>query len=513
MRKSLFCLGVMLLGVVACRAAEPALFVRVHLAQSLEATQLRFSLQSASGEVLGPIARPESPGPVLDHEQSARLVLPSTAAQEPSWTLTVEALEGEEVLSSRTVPVTLSNTEDVEVDVTLEAPPVVVDPPVEACPGGCAPGLRCVEGACVCTPDSCDGCCEGNICRTGDAPTSCGAGGGACQVCPVGDACVQGACSGCQATCATGCCLGATCTTPSAAACGAGGGACQPCDALRADGCSASGECQCGSGAPCGEGQRCVGGSCVCDATSCAAGCCDGTQCVVRSLTSCGIAGSTCTSCDSALADNCGSDGVCRCGGSAPCEMTQRCEAGVCVCDATTCPNGCCDGNTCEVPGVSTCGRAGAACTDCSQLRADTCSATGECLCGAGAPCGPSQKCVGGTCVCDPATCAGCCDGAQCLPGNLATSCGVNGATCTACHPDRADGCGPQGCQCGSSAACTPGSRCESGTCVCDAQTCGGCCDGAVCHPGTSKGACGANGAACVSCKGNRQCQMNQCTP
>ena len=44
-------------------------------------------------------------------------------------------------------------------------------------------------------------------------------------------------------------------------------------DLLLADGCI-QGACACGAGPACGAGQRCLGGSCICDGQSCAAGCC-----------------------------------------------------------------------------------------------------------------------------------------------------------------------------------------------------------------------------------------------
>ncbi|MGA9523093.1 MAG: hypothetical protein WBV82_16615, partial [Myxococcaceae bacterium] len=136
----------------------------------------------------------------------------------------------------------------------------------------CEDGQRCLGGACICDAKSCvDGCCDGTTCRSGDLDTSCGAGGSACESCPSVETCMSGVCSGCNAqTCPGGCCSGSTCISPSLGACGSGGAACIACGG-EGDHCSPDGACRCGSGPTCGSGQRCVGGACVCDATSCPA--------------------------------------------------------------------------------------------------------------------------------------------------------------------------------------------------------------------------------------------------
>ena len=49
----------------------------------------------------------------------------------------------------------------------------------------CAIGQACARGRCACTAASCpNGCCEGDVCKDGDATGACGTGGGRCTVCP-----------------------------------------------------------------------------------------------------------------------------------------------------------------------------------------------------------------------------------------------------------------------------------------------------------------------------------------
>jgi hypothetical protein len=61
-----------------------------------------------------------------------------------------------------------------------------------ACPGGASGtqicnGVGTGYGACecapTCSPSTCDGCCEGSVCRTGDSLDACGFGGATCDVC------------------------------------------------------------------------------------------------------------------------------------------------------------------------------------------------------------------------------------------------------------------------------------------------------------------------------------------
>ncbi|MDP1824044.1 MAG: hypothetical protein Q8L48_12405 [Archangium sp.] len=97
---------------------------------------------------------------------------------------------------------------------------------------------------------------------------------------------------------------------------------------------------------------------------------------------------------------------------------------------------GCCSpAETCLSATASACGVGGAACVGCDRNVADGCAADGTCACGAQGPCGEGTRCSGGTCVCDAASCGGCCTGAgQCLSGTSRSSCGLGGATCGPCE-------------------------------------------------------------------------------
>ena len=66
----------------------------------------------------------------------------------------------------------------------------------------CGAGMRCADGACVCDPATCAGCCtgDGKSCKTGQDNAECGAGGAVCKVCSTADSCKT-------ASCATGTCV------------------------------------------------------------------------------------------------------------------------------------------------------------------------------------------------------------------------------------------------------------------------------------------------------------------
>ncbi|MCY1017283.1 hypothetical protein [Pyxidicoccus sp. MSG2] len=106
-------------------------------------------------------------------------------------------------------------------------------------------------------------------------------------------------------------------------------------------------------------------------------------------------------------------------------------DAGGSVCTTCVQPGGAC------VPTTSAraCGGSGLECVDCvADGRANQCTASGACSCGTrGTPCGEGERCEGDTCVCDPDTCAGCCQGNVCRNGTTNDACGRNGATCAAC--------------------------------------------------------------------------------
>jgi hypothetical protein len=109
--------------------------------------------------------------------------------------------------------------------------------------------------------------------------------------------------------------------------------------------------------------------------------------------------------------------GTCGSGGAtcAPCATGQACSGGKCVCNATSCPNGCCDTTgKCQTSANPTCGTGGVAC----------------------ASCGSGTTCSSGTCVCNASSCgSGCCNGGSCLAYASESNalCGGGGATCAPC--------------------------------------------------------------------------------
>jgi hypothetical protein len=179
------------------------------------------------------------------------------------------------------------------------------------------------------------------------------------------------------------------------------------------------------------------------------------------------------------------------------CKPGQHCVSGECRCDSYSCPNGCCRENFCETSqpdgglggSLGACGKNGRACVTCDLIRSDSCTSTGQCACGASPSCEAGYKCSAGVCVCDPATCSGCCssDGKSCRAGTSNADCGKGGFECLSCPTDQ---------------TCTDG-RCT--TCL---QSCPGCCAGSVCHPSTpgpcppagQSCPCGSGGTACISC-------------
>ncbi len=405
----------------------------------------------------------------------------------------------------------------------------------------CISGQRCVNGGCVCDQTSClTGCCVGTTC-TEFAPASCGATGANCAMCgalqadncsdtgtcrcgksaacPAGQQCGGTGCTCTAASCPAGCCSGNLCISQTASTCGANGSTCTNCPSALSDGCSAQGQCGCGNKAACTAEQRCVGGVCVCDATSCLTGCCAGDVCTPQALSSCGPIGGACANCSSAKADSCSASGACRCGLGPACAPAQTCTGGSCIggaCDAANCPSGCCDNNqVCLNASPTACGALGSACTNCDAFRANVCSVTGACQCGNQPTCGVGQQCQGNTCVCNPTSCpGGCCSGALCTARSV-SSCGAPGMACAACPP-TADRCSNGACACGTTGAlCAPGQRCVAGSCQCDSTSClSGCCSGDVCLPPTYPTCGSAPGGACSKCNGSTadQCTAGQCT-
>jgi hypothetical protein len=334
--------------------------------------------------------------------------------------------------------------------------------------GTCPTGETCDEdsGQCRCTRQSCrDGCCDaGGRCQPGNTDGACGSGGGTCAQCTAQQACVNGACVtvSCTGTCnndndcpdfrncvcnrAQGVCCQRNCSDKDCGPDGCGGfcGACPP-------------------------NTTCVGGNCVCDATTCPSGCCTNGPgnpgaCRQSSDATCGTGGEQCVNCPAGTV----------------------CANGACICTAQGCPNGCCSngpGNpgTCQPNSDRTCGRNGVLCVDCP----------------AGTACDPGN--FDGVCVCNAQSCPnGCCatDTGPCLPGNTNQNCGANGGQCDNCASIL--------------------NICVNRTCVCTAQTCSvGCCPNGPGNPGEcafpSDRTCGHNGVLCVDCPAGNACVDGAC--
>jgi hypothetical protein len=416
-----------------------------------------------------------------------------------------------------------------------------------SCPGGCCDedfvchsttsadfcglnGSSCAE----CDEARADGCVDGQ-CACGEGPA-----------CGPSQRCVAHACVCNETSCPSGCCDGGTCAEIGLASCGAEGGPCTACDPLRADRCT-GGSCRCGDDAQCEVGQRCDAAlGCVCDTESCSgccdverhcdtantssacgsggadcadcgaeacidgacsgcadtcAGCCSGTDCTeVPTQFACGDDGSACVACGP-RSDRCSADGHCQCGpGGTPCAPGQRCVGGECLCDAGSCPNGCCEGNLCQERSPSDCGVAGEPCTDCG-IAADTCTSVGDCACGAGSECDGGQRCEGGRCLCDTESCPdGCCSDITCHTPPDFDFCGSAGEVCETCSDGYTDNCEDGDCHCGLGEPCDSGQVCSSGVCRCTRESCpSGCCDGNNCKP-NSMDFCGTDGGTCSRC-------------
>ncbi|MGI9255141.1 MAG: hypothetical protein ACR2J8_15470 [Thermomicrobiales bacterium] len=198
-------------------------------------------------------------------------------------------------------------------------------------------------------------CCTG-ICDRTKSSCICAKKGKSCtedRNCCSGKKCVSRICGGpaspsCgPASCAAGCCDGNTCVARSNQSknrCGTGGAACASCTGSN----------------------TCVNGICTppCNASTCATGCCLGDTCLSfanQTEQYCGTGGAACDSCNTG----------------------DSCNSGVCsyVCNSATCPDGCCNGNSCvELADTSDaqCGTSGTACEDCTSYN---------------------YSCIGGSCV------------------------------------------------------------------------------------------------------------------
>jgi hypothetical protein len=277
------------------------------------------------------------------------------------------------------------------------------------------------------------------VCVGGTSSNACGFGGQPCQDCVARGLVCQGQqcllIAQCNAqNCGFGCCEGNTCVGgTSSNACGFGGQPCQNCQQF---------------GETC-QGQTCQG-QMGCNAQNCGFGCCQGNICNSgQSSNACGFGGAPCQNCQS---------------------FGETCQGQVCsvvgMCNAKTCPNGCCQFGVC-IPGTldNACGFGGQACQNC-QSFGDICQ---------------GQVCV--STGCNANNCFGCCQGNLCVPGTTNNACGFGGGQCLNCTAHN------ETCQ---------GQQCLS---ACNSNNCQGCCDpNQICQPGFLNNQCGGFGGACVDC-------------
>jgi hypothetical protein len=313
-----------------------------------------------------------------------------------------------------------------------------------------ATGGVCTSSAANCGPNTCPaGCCGANgVCLDGASVDGCGGRGTACRTCPLGDSCVNQACTAppCTVTCPNGCCDLSGCEPGnSLTVCGGGGTSCEDCSIA---------------------GTQCVDQVCRLQPLPCACplGCCDAlNECQPgASNTQCGTGGDTC--------QDCASYGM-------GCAMQSCIEAlDAAVCNAQSCPDGCCDvAGFCQGGVASTaCGGFGTTCQDC--LAFDAVCLQQQCASPDGGP------------FCNSLNCTGCCDAlGRCQRGLANTICGENGGQCIDCT--------------------SVGDTCVNSECVAFdggticSQSCSGCCDlQGDCWAGFADTRCGASGTPCQDC-------------
>ncbi len=168
-------------------------------------------------------------------------------------------------------------------------------------------------------------------------------------------------------------------------------------------------------------------------------------------------------------------------------------ESAVGRCNASTCAAGCCQGTDCVTPATDTsCGKAGAACVDCTatgtQCSGGTCVAKAECTFEGG--CGDNTKyCDVGKCVACPTgryncdnkgqcECEGGCDGTACQG---TTSCDYYDQH--VCGGDTSKWCWQNECKSCSTGFfnCNMTKGCECDAAGCNGTSCAGKCSGGEC--------------------------------
>ncbi len=437
-------------------------------------------------------------------------------------------------------------------------------------PQDCDDGLPCTIDSC----DSVDGCThvaapsgtacdDNNACSVGDmcAGPFCI---GAAANCDDNNTCTTDSCDpvqGCQAVPVddgTACNDGESCTVGDVcddAVCVGSGLNCDDGNPCTADSCDlATGEClfePLGVGTPCSDGTACTEGDvCTADATceGAAVDCSDDNPCTIDTCsaeTGCVQAlaedGTGCNDGDLCTSNDACSAGVCA-GQAVVCDDGNTCTTDSCdvaagckfvnVADATACDdeNSCTDNDACV---AGTCTGDGLVCDDGNPCTVDDCDpAAQECVfsarpddtsCNDDNACSFNDRCIGGSCVGDAATCD---DGDPCTVDSCDTNAGCifvgapAGLACDDGNPCTADdACDAAGVCAGAGIACDDGNACTVDVCGAD-----GLCastpaaDGLVCSDGdacTIGDSCLAG--ACVgvteSCNDDDDCTVDSCDP
>jgi hypothetical protein len=228
-----------------------------------------------------------------------------------------------------------------------------------ACTSGCSTGLSLCAASCV------DEQTDPSHC--GDCNTQCPAVPGGTATCSAGGVCGF-TCNANDHRCGAG--VTATCAANNDPNnCGVGA-ACGKCTA------PANATATCAGGTTCGyaciPGAHACGNACVLDSdpnncgSMCGTNCpaptqgsgvaiCDGDLCAIDCSAGLVLCGATCAN-KQADPNNCGACGT-------TCAAGQACIGGACMCNAASCPNGCCDASgVCQTAGSPACG-AGGTCT------------------------------------------------------------------------------------------------------------------------------------------------------
>ena len=398
------------------------------------------------------------------------------------------------------------------------------------CDNACGLSESCVQGKCSLAEDACGGCADGLECcgvsctDLNQNDQNCGLCG---NDCPTGMTCRDGRCADPDVSkCDEDCVSPRTCCDD----------ACVNTDA-DADNCGSCGK-------KCLQNELCVKGKCIDpdNPGSCEDGCVNGSCCEDKCVDlnsdnqNCGACGIVCD--NGLFCSNAHCQAACLCDEGLICnaqgKCVEKCGEQACADDEICCNDKCVDPKSSE-----NCGSCDNACSGdtpicfdgkcskdcgslelcgsaCADLQSDD-AHCGKCT----TACSKSQKCVNGSCECNPKTCSelgktcgkaddGCgneLDCGSCAEGQTCNN-GVCGCKVKSCADlgyscgEIDDGCGKK-LNCGS---CTSPKTCSNGVCGCKPKTCSEL--GKNC--GEIDDGCGGK-LNCGSCSSGQTCTENVC--